>query len=82
MSSFLLSLVWALSFIFTVGNASPLSAHSTTPPSGSPEDALSCFPAVGFQMPSSVPSSTDGWWCEPSTEYAFLGFSYEITACE
>jgi hypothetical protein len=32
-------------------------------------------------MPSSVPSSTNGWWCSPNTEYAFLGFSYEVTAC-
>ena len=42
----------------------------------------SCFPALGFQMPKSLPSSTDGWWCDPSTEYAFLGFSYEVTACK
>src|SRR5882762_3267354 len=38
------------------------------------------FPELGFQMPSSVPSSLDGWWTtEP--EYAFLGFGYEVTAC-
>lgn len=33
-------------------------------------------------MPSSTPSSTDNWWCSPDTEYAFLGFSYEVTACQ
>ena len=44
--------------------------------------AASCFPALGFQMPSSTPSSLDGWWCDPKTEYAFLGFSYEVTACK
>ncbi|KAH9830827.1 glycoside hydrolase superfamily [Rhodofomes roseus] len=33
-------------------------------------------------MPDSVPKSTDDWWCDPSTEYAFLGFSYEVTACQ
>ena len=33
-------------------------------------------------MPSNLPASTDGWWCDPVNEYAFLGFSYEITACE
>ncbi|KAG0704512.1 glycoside hydrolase superfamily [Suillus ampliporus] len=33
-------------------------------------------------MPSSIPSSTDSWWCSADTEYAFLGFSYEVTACQ
>lgn len=33
-------------------------------------------------MPSGPPSSTDNWWCNPDTEYAFLGFSYEVTACQ
>jgi hypothetical protein len=33
-------------------------------------------------MPSNPPSDTDNWWCDPTTEYAFLGFSYEVTACE
>ncbi len=41
-----------------------------------------CFPALGFNMPSDVPASTDGWWCNPSDEYAFLGFSYEVTSCK
>ena len=44
--------------------------------------STSCFPALDFQMPDSVPSSLDNWWCDPSTEYAFMGFSYEVTACE
>lgn len=39
------------------------------------------FPDLGFEMPSSVPSSTDGWWTE-APEYAFLGFGYEVTACQ
>ncbi|KAF8963154.1 glycoside hydrolase superfamily [Flammula alnicola] len=33
-------------------------------------------------MPSSVPSSTTNWWCNYDTEYAFVGFSYEVTACQ
>ncbi|KAJ8597505.1 glycoside hydrolase [Rhizopogon salebrosus TDB-379] len=33
-------------------------------------------------MPSNVPSSTQSWWCPADTEYAFLGFSYEVTACQ
>lgn len=40
-----------------------------------------CFPAVGFTMPFLIPPDLEGWWCDPSTEYAFLGFSYEVTAC-
>ncbi|GAW02267.1 glycoside hydrolase family 17 protein [Lentinula edodes] len=41
-----------------------------------------CFPALGFTMPSTVPSSTDSWWCDMDTEYGFVGFSYEVTACQ
>lgn len=41
-----------------------------------------CFPAVGFNTPSSVPASMDGWWCDPDDEFGFLGFSYEISTCE
>lgn len=42
-----------------------------------------CFPSLGFHMPSSVPhdSELEQWWCDPATEYAFVGFSYEVTAC-
>ncbi|KAG5643279.1 hypothetical protein DXG03_001246 [Asterophora parasitica] len=41
-----------------------------------------CFPAIGFTVPSDVPSSLTRWWCDPSTEYGFVGFSYEVTACQ
>ncbi|KAG6831507.1 hypothetical protein H0H92_009775 [Tricholoma furcatifolium] len=41
-----------------------------------------CFPALGFIMPSNVPASLDDWWCDPHTEYAFVGFSYEVTQCQ
>lgn len=40
-----------------------------------------CFPAIGFTMPDKIPSSLSDWWCDYSTEYAFMGFSYEISAC-
>ncbi|KAF9048843.1 glycoside hydrolase superfamily [Panaeolus papilionaceus] len=33
-------------------------------------------------MPSAVPSSTTNWWCDYSTEYAFMGFSYEVSECQ
>ncbi|KAJ7881074.1 B-(1-6) glucan synthase [Mycena olivaceomarginata] len=41
-----------------------------------------CFPALGFKMPASPPSSLTNWWCDYNTEYAFMGFSYEVTACQ
>jgi len=43
----------------------------------------SCFPALGFKMPSEVPPDSEfsSWWCDPVDEYAFVGFSYEVTAC-
>jgi len=41
----------------------------------------SCFPALDFEMPTTVPSSLENWWCDSDTEYAFVGFSYEITQC-
>ncbi|KAI0790648.1 glycoside hydrolase superfamily [Abortiporus biennis] len=33
-------------------------------------------------MSTKVPSSMSNWWCDASTEYAFLGFSYEVSACQ
>lgn len=50
--------------------------------SGTTTTSSGCFPALGFKMPSSTPDSTDGWWCNPKTEYAFVGFSYEVSACQ
>ena len=42
----------------------------------------SCFPALDFHKPLVLPQDNTHWWCDPSTEYAFVGFSYEVTACE
>lgn len=50
--------------------------HHPKPPS------QNCFPALGFDMPSDVPDSLDDWWCNPDDEYAFMGFSYEVSACQ
>ncbi|KAJ7646423.1 hypothetical protein DFH06DRAFT_1332787 [Mycena polygramma] len=33
-------------------------------------------------MPSSPPASLTNWWCDHSTEYGFVGFSYEVSACQ
>lgn len=41
-----------------------------------------CFPAIGFNMPKKTPTSLTNWWCSHDTEYAFVGFSYEITDCK
>ena len=48
----------------------------------SASSSSNCFPAVAFTMPSSVPSSLSNWWCNTDTEYGFVGFSYEVTACK
>ena len=39
------------------------------------------FPSLGFKMPSSVPSSLDGWWSDYKSEIGFLGFSYSVEGC-
>lgn len=41
-----------------------------------------CFPSIGFRMPQEPPSSSNGWWCSMDSEYAFVGFSYEVSQCE
>lgn len=41
-----------------------------------------CFPAVGFKMPKETPTSLNNWWCNTDTEYAFVGFSYDISECD
>ncbi|KAF5354952.1 hypothetical protein D9756_005421 [Leucocoprinus leucothites] len=48
------------------------------------KSAGDCFPALGFTMPSELPPESDfsSWWCDPADEYAFLGFSYEVTECQ
>ncbi|KAN0090829.1 glycoside hydrolase family 17 protein [Tylopilus felleus] len=57
-------------------------SHVLSGPLARSTDSRACFPSAGFQMPKQVPHSLDGWWCNMNTEYAFVGFSYEITACQ
>ncbi|KIY47143.1 glycoside hydrolase [Fistulina hepatica ATCC 64428] len=33
-------------------------------------------------MPEAIPDSLDNWWCSMTGEYAFVGFSYEVSACQ
>jgi hypothetical protein len=65
---------------------------SRTPPSiaavpgpPTPDAAVTgCFPSLDFTMPNSPPDITNltqNWWCNPNTEYAFLGFSYSVGGC-
>jgi hypothetical protein len=41
----------------------------------------SCYPALDFTKPSKLPKDNSAWWCDPKDEFAFMGFSYEVTAC-
>jgi hypothetical protein len=41
-----------------------------------------CYPGLGFTAPLQLPKSNKDWWCPFESEYAFVGFSYEVTACE
>ncbi|TFK54069.1 hypothetical protein OE88DRAFT_1732786 [Heliocybe sulcata] len=41
-----------------------------------------CYPAIGFPKLFVPPLDNTNWWCDPATEYAFVGFSYEVTACQ
>ncbi|KAF9020415.1 hypothetical protein BDZ89DRAFT_1072248 [Hymenopellis radicata] len=75
-------LTYIRSFYKTVHCATLLPSPLWAAPAQVTLGAGGCFPALGFQMPSAMPSSLDGWWCDMSDEYAFVGFSYEVTACQ
>lgn len=75
-----LHLLLHLQFMFGLARPPPKDASGGTELSAF-VDPPNCFPALGFKMPASVPSSLTNWWCNPAKEYAFLGFSYEVTAC-
>ena len=63
------------------GSAAIVSAAPTPENEARAPFPLSCYPALNFQKPLLLPPTNENWWCDPSTEYAFLGFSYEVTAC-
>lgn len=62
-------------------NATAASSSAAAAASSAPANT-GCFPSANFKMPANPPANTDNWWCDLDTEYAFVGFSYEVTACE
>lgn len=66
-----------------LASAARVPTKTKVEPEHNAKHATNCFPALGFVMPTATPpnSHLSTWWCDPSTEYAFLGFSYEVTAC-
>ncbi|KAI0344725.1 glycoside hydrolase family 17 protein [Trametopsis cervina] len=64
--------------LLSAGTALVLSAPVNT----TQDNVITCFPALNFDMPTTLPKDNTEWWCNPSTEFAFLGFSYEVTACQ
>jgi len=56
-------------------------ALSVGDPGVESDPCTSCFPALDFKMPRSIPETTTDWWCDMSSEYAFVGISYEVTSC-
>jgi len=76
----------ALSWSMPVAKEHPFLLFNDTLVMGTSEpeevSGASCFPALGFKMPTTIPNTLYGWWCDSSTEYAFVGFSYEITQCD
>jgi len=65
-----------------VPSSTPNTGNTDVSSGGSNPSSSGGFPSLGFQMPSSVPKSLDGWWTNMDDEIAFLGFSYEVTACQ
>lgn len=55
--------------------------HPTPGNGGNSTSSSNCFPALNFNRPDSVPSSTDNWWCSTNDEVAWLGFSYDVSGC-
>ncbi|EKM81088.1 hypothetical protein AGABI1DRAFT_84021 [Agaricus bisporus var. burnettii JB137-S8] len=78
-----LTLIVSLCLVL-LGTVSAARVHVDTKVKGPHKKTSNCFPALDFDMPSTVPADSQlpSWWCDASTEYAFLGFSYEVTACQ
>jgi len=68
----------------STGHARAVSLPRQSESLATQHDRRDCFPALNFRVPDKLPhdSELEHWWCDPGTEYAFLGFSYEVTACQ
>jgi exo-beta-1,3-glucanase (GH17 family) len=75
-------LTLATSLALLICGAAALPSASPAIITTNTERASSCYPALDFQAPSTLPKDTSSWWCDDSTEYAFMGFSYEVSDCQ
>ncbi|CCM06261.1 uncharacterized protein FIBRA_08511 [Fibroporia radiculosa] len=85
LSSYLLTLVLPLiAHPFSGGDDSTRDSLKRRTTATEALPAPFCFPALGFVMPPILlpDDALSFWWCDPSKEYAFVGFSYEVTACQ
>ncbi|KAF4620617.1 hypothetical protein D9613_000782 [Agrocybe pediades] len=80
----LTSSLWAAFLLNMINQVASVSVPTARDSNSQNFPHRSCFPALDFRMPRQVPhdSQLQHWWCDASTEYAFLGFSYEVTACQ
>ena len=81
-SALLLTMFWAPLTLLSLPFYTVALPSSPTPSQNvSLSAASSCYPALGFAKPVVLPPNNSNWWCDPGDEYAFVGFSYEVTAC-
>ncbi|KAK4048973.1 hypothetical protein OIO90_005608 [Microbotryomycetes sp. JL221] len=73
---------WTTTTITSSRAAATTTKAPPPPPSGG--SGSGCFPANARAIPSTpaTASALSQWWCPESTEYAFLGFSYALYACQ
>lgn len=82
-SALLLTMFWAPLTLLSLPFYTVALPSSPTPSQNvSLSAASSCYPALGFAKPVVLPPNNSNWWCDPKDEYAFVGFSYEVTACQ
>lgn len=74
-----------VSVLKTATATATATATSTTTAAASAATYSSCFPALDFTMPSEAPANTTSnvanWWCNTNDEVAWLGFSFDLSAC-
>jgi len=65
------------------GTTTESSPNANTSDTSAPKIFNTCYPNAQAVIPTAVatPDSLKAWWCDPSTEYAFLGFSYSLENC-